>query len=164
MRRYPVLPSPFEMAIHNKQYWSLVLSCLLAEFSPDNIEDSSALNKPITREKLANVLAPLKITLPHINCWEYMGCGREEGGIHEGDMGICAASIEKAANNIHGGINGGRCCWAISGTLCGKKAQGTFAKKITNCLNCDFYRLVNMEEGDRCESITSTLKRIARNK
>lgn len=134
------------------------------EFTGSDSRDSSVLAKPITLEKLQDILAPLEITIPHLNCWEYMGCGREEGGKHAAEMGVCAAAKELGAQGIHGGEKGGRCCWAISGTLCGNITQGTFAKKIANCMNCDFYRLVNMEEGDRFESITSTLKRIDRNK
>lgn len=36
------------------------------------------------------------------------------------------------------------CC---SGTLCDGKVQGTFAAKIMDCLNCEFYELVRKEEG-----------------
>lgn len=49
-------------------------------------------------------------------------------------------------NGTNGGKNGGRGCWGLVGTLCGGKEQGSFAKAM-DCLKCDFYRLVGMEEG-----------------
>jgi hypothetical protein len=35
----------------------------------------------------------------------------------------------------------------VSGTLCGGRIQGTFAKKYGNCEKCDFYKQVRSEEG-----------------
>lgn len=82
-----------------------------------------------------------------INCWEYKQCGREPGGDKAHELGICLASVQKRANGIHGGANGGRACWAISGTLCGGRPQGSFAGKIGACNECDFYQMVEKEEG-----------------
>src|SRR5271165_6488776 len=45
------------------------------------------------------------------------------------------------------GTGGGRICWAVAGTLCGGKIQGTFAQKAVNCMACEFYRAVRREEG-----------------
>lgn len=42
---------------------------------------------------------------------------------------------------------GGRACWAISGTFCAGKIEGTFAINFESCLQCEFYRLVSVEEG-----------------
>lgn len=81
------------------------------------------------------------------NCWEYKKCGREPNGLKAIELGICPASIESRTNNINHGLNGGRACWALTGTLCGGKVQGSFASKLANCLECDFYKLVNKEEG-----------------
>jgi hypothetical protein len=80
------------------------------------------------------------------NCWEFKNCGRELGGKNIDTLGVCAAATDKKADNIHGGINGGRCCWVIAGTLCGGKVQGTVALKILNCMECDFYKTVRLEE------------------
>jgi hypothetical protein len=44
------------------------------------------------------------------------------------------------------GTNGGRLCWAVVGTLCGGKVQGTFAQKHVTCLACEFYMQVRKEE------------------
>jgi hypothetical protein len=81
------------------------------------------------------------------NCWEVKKCGREPGGVKSNELGVCIAATEKRTNGIHGGLNGGRVCWVITGTLCGGSAQGTFAMKLGNCLNCEFYKIVRQEEG-----------------
>lgn len=81
------------------------------------------------------------------NCWEYKQCGRQPGGEKTGELGVCPVSTQRQAHSINSGINGGRACWAIEGTLCGGKVQGTFAQKMGNCMECDFYNLVRREEG-----------------
>jgi hypothetical protein len=82
------------------------------------------------------------------NCWEFQKCGREPGGENVADRGICHASTEEKLDGIHGGKNAGRTCWAVAGTMCDGVPQGTFAKKIGICNNCDFYRKVRTEEGE----------------
>lgn len=81
------------------------------------------------------------------NCWEIKKCGRETGGKNAVEFGVCPAAADKKFNGIHGGKNGGRCCWALVGTLCGGRVQGTFASKSLNCFHCEFYKLVKQEEG-----------------
>ena len=81
-----------------------------------------------------------------LNCWEHKKCGREKGGMHEHDLGICPAYEASALNEVHGGTNGGRTCWVVAGTYCSDKIQGTFAEKERNCLACDFYKIVRDEE------------------
>ena len=81
------------------------------------------------------------------NCWEFKTCGREPGGENVADCGICPASTEEIIDGIHGGKNAGRACWAVAGTMCEGKTQGTFAKKIGICSLCDFYQMVRTEEG-----------------
>lgn len=81
------------------------------------------------------------------NCWEIKQCGREPGGANTGEFGACPSATEKRLNGVNGGKNGGRCCWAIAGTMCRGKIQGAYASKIINCSNCDFYKLVREEEG-----------------
>ena len=82
-----------------------------------------------------------------VNCWEFKNCGREEGGSKTGELGVCEAATDKRLNNIHDGVNAGRTCWIVSGTLCGGTVQGTYAQKISNCIECDFYNGVKKEEG-----------------
>jgi hypothetical protein len=95
-----------------------------------------------------------------LNCWEYKKCGREPGGINAIKLGVCPASIETRVDGMNSGKNGGRVCWAVSGTLCGGKVQGTFAAKCTKCLYCDFYKLVFQEERPNYESTESVLKKL----
>ncbi len=95
------------------------------------------------------------------NCWEFKKCGREPGGAKEKELGVCKASLETRTNGINNGKNAGRACWAIAGTLCGGKVQGSFAEKLGNCLTCAFYQQVGAEEGPKHQSskeILNTLK------
>jgi hypothetical protein len=81
------------------------------------------------------------------NCWEFKGCGRETGGANAVELGVCPSYEETRADGVNGGRNGGRSCWAIAGTLCGGEPQGTFARELRTCLECDFYKKVRGEEG-----------------
>ena len=81
-----------------------------------------------------------------LNCWEHKNCGRQPGGNKIVDLGICPASIEQSLDGAHGGLNGGRSCWVIAGSLCGGKIQGTYAQKLSNCWRCDFMNRVKQEE------------------
>lgn len=86
------------------------------------------------------------------NCWEFKKCGREPGGTKVEQLGICQAAMNIATDGVNGGHNGGRICWAVTGTLCGGKVQGTFARKIANCLlDCEFLRTIMKEEGKRMD-------------
>jgi hypothetical protein len=80
------------------------------------------------------------------NCWEFKKCGREPNGEKSQELGVCPASTERQVHGLNDGINGGRSCWAVSGTLCGGQVQGAFASKLGNCLECDFYSKVRAEE------------------
>ena len=82
-----------------------------------------------------------------LNCWKFVGCGRELGGESASESGVCMASIETSAYGMNGGKNGGRICWAVCGTFCGDRVQGTFAKKLLSCRSCDFFHTVKEEEG-----------------
>jgi hypothetical protein len=86
------------------------------------------------------------------NCWEFKKCGRQPGGSRVADLGVCPASIDAKASGLNGGAKGGRICWALTGTLCGGKVQGTFAQKLANCMECDFYKLVAAEQGGHLQS------------
>jgi len=82
-----------------------------------------------------------------LNCWEFKRCGRQPGGIHEQDLGRCPATMEERLDGVHEGVNAGRACWIVAGTLCKGEIQGTFAQKFNNCKECDFYISVHDEEG-----------------
>ncbi len=44
------------------------------------------------------------------------------------------------------GIGAGRACWAVVGSFCGGKIQGTHAEKLKDCTKCEFMALVKSEE------------------
>jgi len=96
------------------------------------------------------------------NCWEYMQCEREPGGVKADERGVCPAASDRSFDGINSGECGGRICWAVAGTFCGGKVQGTFAEKRQSCLGCKFYNKVQQEEGR--ESIrTKFLRFISQN-
>lgn len=81
------------------------------------------------------------------NCWEFMKCGRELGGLKAEEMGVCPAATSEKDDGINSGKNAGRVCWAITGTLCKGIVQGDFAKKSVTCLTCDFLKYVKDQQG-----------------
>lgn len=80
-----------------------------------------------------------------MNCWEFRKCGREPGGFHSEELGVCGAATEVEADGINGGDNGGRVCWAVARTVCSSEDDGSYAAKYLQCKKCDFYNKV-MEE------------------
>lgn len=80
------------------------------------------------------------------NCWEFLKCGKELGGENITELSVCPAAIDTSANGLNGGINGGRICWAVTGTFCGDKVLGCFVKKHLNCRSCNFFKKVEKEE------------------
>ncbi len=64
-----------------------------------------------------------------VKCWEYMKCGRDKD----------------ASTKCPAFPNFGRICWAVAGTFCEGKVQGTFAQKCEDCRKCDFYRMLKNE-------------------
>ncbi len=63
-----------------------------------------------------------------MTCWEFKKCGRERGGAHAKELGVCPAYPTD-----------GRTCARVAGTLCGGQVQGVFAVKLASCMGCDFY-------------------------
>jgi predicted Ser/Thr protein kinase len=76
-----------------------------------------------------------------------MKCGREPGGEKAEELGVCPAVEDTSFDAINRGKNAGRFCWAVAGTFCGGKAQGSFAEKRESCLSCSFFNKVRAEEG-----------------
>jgi hypothetical protein len=87
--------------------------------------------------------------MPEVNCWEFMKCGKEQPNA----LGICPAVTEARADGVNGGLNAGRVCWAVAGTLCGGEVQGTYAQKLMNCTDCDFRARVRDETGYRFKAV-----------
>ncbi len=71
-----------------------------------------------------------------MNCWEFKKCGRERGGTKANELGVCPAWPDDGAR-----------CARVAGTLCGGEVQGTFAQKLANCMNCEFYQSPNYKKG-----------------
>ncbi|MBN2010802.1 hypothetical protein JW960_15755 [candidate division KSB1 bacterium] len=82
------------------------------------------------------------------NCWEFKKCGREPGGNKEKELGVCPTAIDEKNDGINHGINGGRFCWTIVGTLCDGKLFGSFISQQVSCMECEFLKTVVQEEGD----------------
>jgi hypothetical protein len=94
------------------------------------------------------------------NCWEFTKCGRQPKGERVQELGVCPAAVELKLEKVHGGGNAGRACWVVAGTLCGGKVQGSFARKYGNCEQCEFYQLVQLEEGPGFKHGTMLLKKL----
>ena len=113
--------------------------------------------------------APSQLTDPEsyrpcaggLNCWEFMHCGREPGGVNAEGSGICPATTASSVYGIHSGINGGRVCFAITGTLCGGEIQGDLTTKAAECPQCAFYKLVAKEQGASLQDTAVILARLS---
>ena len=80
-----------------------------------------------------------------MNCWEFTKCGREPGGANTDENGVCLTTTYTQYDGMNGGKNGGRVCWAISGTLCNGNVQGSIASKQGYCMSCNFYKMLIKE-------------------
>jgi hypothetical protein len=96
-----------------------------------------------------------------LNCWQVKKCGREPDGIRVEELGVCPATTETTLNGTNNGKNAGRACWAIGGTLCDNKVQGSYAMKLSHCMQCEFYRQVAAEEGPNHEGARDILAKLA---
>ena len=95
-----------------------------------------------------------------MNCWEFMKCQRQPGGEKVDELGVCPASFEPRTEGMNSGKMGGRACWAITGTFCEGRIQGSFASKMLECLDCEFYRSVTHEEGLNFQNAKEILDRL----
>ncbi|MBU0482161.1 MAG: hypothetical protein KKG47_13780 [Proteobacteria bacterium] len=123
---------------------------------------AALVRKPLTYHKFAEGLGLIGIHLRKLNCWEYHQCGRGPGQVEVSGLAGCPVGSETSTNAMNEGTMGGRVCWAIGGSFCSGEKQGTFASKIINCQDCDFYKLVHEEQGQYSESINSILGRMRR--
>lgn len=96
------------------------------------------------------------------NCWEVKKCGREVGGAKVAELGVCPTATLVVLDGMNHGTNGGRMCWAVTGSLCGDKVQGTFAAKLPSCMQCEFYKTVQRQEGAGACKTTDALARLSR--
>lgn len=98
------------------------------------------------------------------NCWEVQLCGRQPGGHRVRELGICPAATLRAAHGINQGCNGGRACWALTGTMSGpaSKVQGIFARTLCTCFSCKFYEQVLEEEGEQFQGTVEIVEILRR--
>jgi len=78
-----------------------------------------------------------------LNCWEFRNCGQGP----DNPESICPVPKAVEKNGINGGFNAGRYCWVFPGTRCAEGIQSSFERKPIECLTCEFFRLVEVEEG-----------------
>jgi len=83
-----------------------------------------------------------------MNCWEFMECGREQGGVNAKELGICPAYP-----------NDGTRCAHVAGTFCRSEVQGTFAMKHLDCTKCVFYNSEHYE-GKRFMPLAGNFKSV----
>ena len=94
------------------------------------------------------------------NCWEYLGCNRQPGGSKVGELGECPAATFLPTDGFCSGKNAGRACMFTVGMLCTGSLQGTQQDNKKDCLGCNFYKLVQKEEGIEAISIFAFRKHI----
>ncbi len=66
-----------------------------------------------------------------------------------GELGVCPAARPGPHSGMNGGAEGGRICWSVAGTLCDGKVRGSFASKRSTCTDCEVFKRVQQEEGER---------------
>ncbi len=81
------------------------------------------------------------------NCWVVKKCERQPGGSKASELGVCPAAESSQYDGMNNGKFAGRYCWKLAGTLCGGQVQGSFASKMLNCADCNFFQQVKQEEG-----------------
>ncbi len=97
--------------------------------------------------------------LRKLNCWEFKQCGRNPEKPN-GTKNPCPALSETRLDGVHGGINAGRACWVVAGTMCKGEPQGDFALKISDCSSCEFYDYVKSQEEDSLLLTITLLKKL----
>ena len=80
------------------------------------------------------------------NCWEFKNCGRGPGGVNVGNQGLCPVALDKRLDGVNHGMNAGRACWVVAGTLGTGEVQCSFAENLDSCKECEFYRSVRSTE------------------
>jgi GlcNAc-P-P-Und epimerase len=93
-----------------------------------------------------------------LNCWEVMQCGRGPAEGFTGGKDICPAARDPRLDGVHGGINSGRACWVVAGTMCAGEVQGTFARKFEACQACRFFQQVLREERGEFQQTAGLLR------
>lgn len=78
-----------------------------------------------------------------LNCWEVKNCGREPNGEKVPLYGVCPIALESGLDGVHGGKNGGRCCWALIPLVSEIiNKESVCSGGFHECCKCDFYQSV----------------------
>ncbi len=78
-----------------------------------------------------------------------MNCGREPGGMNSDRMGTCPAALPNRYDGANKGHYAGRFCWVLSGVPSKSDQQGAYAQRLLSCIDCEFFKLIQQEEGGR---------------
>ncbi len=91
-----------------------------------------------------------------------MRCGREPGGAHAAELGVCPVTTKTSANGLNGGVNGGRVCWVIENNCCQNALKEIGRNKKSSCMRCEFHISVKSEESilDLCNTVGKCLTEI----
>ena len=81
--------------------------------------------------------------LRKLNCWEFMNCGREKGGLMVGLLGECPVSTTMKYDGLNNGRGAGRACWMVGASGCTGRLSLASGKP---CLACRFYKRVLFEQ------------------
>ena len=91
-----------------------------------------------------------------LNCWQFMNCGREKGGLLVDLNGECPVSTAMKYDGLNGGIGAGRACWMVPDSFCRLNQSGR--ARPSQCHNCEFYKRVVYEEDEQIRFRFSTKK------
>jgi hypothetical protein len=63
------------------------------------------------------------------------------------DKGTCPSAMPSEYDGVHGGTHAGRFCWVVAGPDCKAGQEGCIAQTLHLCIDCEFLKQVNEEEG-----------------
>ncbi len=96
------------------------------------------------------------------NCWQFMQCGKELGGLKAAD-GVCPVAAKASEDDQGNGGLGGRLCWILAETL-QYTVRCSEHHHPSSCFSCEFRYKVMTEEGlvKVCENTGSLLRTLQR--
>ncbi len=91
-----------------------------------------------------------------LNCWEFMNCGREKGGVMAEILGECPVPTSFQFDGCNNGKGAGRVCWMIPNSGC--RVKSGKCNSTHKCHECEFYRRVLFDREDAMEHCYSLAK------
>ena len=81
------------------------------------------------------------------NCWEFTDCRMNIPGKQATENGECPVLANSAEfDGVNCGKGAGRFCWTVAGTLNDAKPHAVCAAKNRSCIDCLFFKYVEVEE------------------